>query len=163
MSQRHPVYTTCIRGSPEQIFDLIADMPHYDVWLPGSAAFGGTTQVSPYPVQLGTRYLDAGPAGERPGFVTEFDRPRRIAFHHTMRLSKGLLAADIDVHVRYTLEAAGASTEVVRLLELTIAMRGLAALAEPLVVQAFHKENRRILAALRRYVEAHPENTAPAT
>ncbi len=73
-----------------------------------------------------------------------------------MQIRKGPLAADIDVHVRYSLESAGENTDVVRSLELTIAMRGLAALAEPLVVRAFHKENRRILAALRRYAEAHP-------
>jgi hypothetical protein len=42
------------RRLPETIFELIADMPHYGRWLPGSDAFGGTTEVSPYPVCLGT-------------------------------------------------------------------------------------------------------------
>ncbi len=45
-------------------------MPNYGRWLPGSEAFGGTTEISPYPVRLGTTYLDAGPAGQRPGSVT---------------------------------------------------------------------------------------------
>lgn len=114
MSTTHPRFTARIEASPEAIFDLIADMPSYGRWLPGSQAFGGTTQVQPYPVQLGTTYLDAGPAGQRPGSVTASDPPKRIAFHHTMLLK----------------------------------------LAELLVRYAFRKENVRILAELKQYVEA---------
>jgi hypothetical protein len=66
MSTTHPKFTTRIEGSPETIFGLIADMPNYGRWLPGSEAFGGTTEVSPYPVRLGTTYLDAGPLGKGP-------------------------------------------------------------------------------------------------
>jgi hypothetical protein len=73
------------------------------VALPGSEAFGGTTKVSPYPVRLGTTYLDAGPAGQRPGAVMEYDPWKHIAFHHTMLLKKGPLTANIDAHIRYTL------------------------------------------------------------
>jgi hypothetical protein len=98
MSTSHPRFTTRIEGSPEIIFDLIADMPNYGPWLTGSEAFGGTTQVSPYPVRLGTTYLDAGPAGQRPGSVTRYDPPKYIAFHHTMLLKRGPLTANIDVH-----------------------------------------------------------------
>src|SRR5580765_3130723 len=104
MSTSHPQFKARIEGSPETIFDLIADMPNYGRWLPGSGAFGGTTQVSPYPVVPGTTYLDGGPAGERPGSVTGFDRPKSIAFHHTMLLKQGPLTANVDVHIRYTLE-----------------------------------------------------------
>jgi len=55
MGTSHLQYTAQIIGSPETIFDLIADMPNYGRWLPGSEAFGATTQVSPYPVRLITR------------------------------------------------------------------------------------------------------------
>ena len=51
------------------------DMPNYGRWLPGSEAFGGMTEVSPYRVRLGTTYLDAGPLGQRPGSVTGYDPP----------------------------------------------------------------------------------------
>ena len=61
MSTLHPQFTARIEGSPESIFDLIADVPNCGRWLPGSEAFGGTTEVLPYPVRLGTTYLDAGP------------------------------------------------------------------------------------------------------
>ena len=129
-------------------------MPKYGRWLPGSEAFGGTTEVQPYPVQLGTTYLDAGPAGQRPGSVTAYEPPKHIAFHHTMLLQRGPLRANIDVHVRYTLEAQEGTTLVVRDLDLTIEMPGLLKVAEPLVRYAFRKKNVRILGELKRHVEA---------
>jgi hypothetical protein len=150
VSTSHPRFTARIEGPPEIIFDLIADMPNYGRWLPGSEAFGGTTEVSPYPVRLGTTYLDAGPAGQRPGSVTGFDRPKFIA----MLLKRGPLSANIDVDIRYTLEAVGSATSVIRDLDLTIETPGLMRLAEPFVIFAFRKENTRILAELKRYVEA---------
>jgi polyketide cyclase/dehydrase/lipid transport protein len=152
MSTSHPRFTTRIEGSPETIFDLIADMPNYGRRLPGSEAFGGTTRVSPHPVRLGTTYLDAGPAGQRPGSVTGHDPPKHIAFHHTMLLKNAPRTANIDVHVRYTLEPVERATSVIRDLEIQIP--GILTVAEPLVVWVFRKENVRILAELKRYVEA---------
>ena len=154
MSTSHPRFTADIEGPPEVIFDLVADMPNYGRWLPGSEAFGGTTRVSPYPVRLGTTYLDAGPAGERPGSVTEYDPPRRIGFHHTMLLRKWPLTADIDVNIRYTIEPLERETRVIRDLDLTVQMPSLMRIAEPFVLRAFRAENVRILAELKRYVEA---------
>jgi hypothetical protein len=156
MPTSHPRFTARIESAPETIFDLIADMPNYGRWLPGSDAFGGTTEVSPYPVRLGTTYLDAGPAGQRPGFVTGYDPPKHISFHHTMLLEKGPLTANIDVHIRYALEPVEGATCVIRDLDLTIQIPGLLRVAEPLVVWAFRKENVRILAELKRYVETQP-------
>jgi hypothetical protein len=120
MGTSHLQYTAQIIGSPETIFDLIADMPNYGRWLPGSEAFGATTQVSPYPVRLGTTYLDAGPAGERPGSVTRFDRPKSIAFHHNMLLKRWPLIANIDAHILYTIEPIDSITAVTRDIDLTI-------------------------------------------
>lgn len=134
MSTTHPRFRIRIEGPPEILFDLVADMPHYGRWLPGSDAFGGTSQVNPYPVRLGTTYLDAGPAGQRPGSVTEFDRPRHIGFHHTMLLKRRRLTANIDVHIRCTFEPVERGTLVIRELDLTIEMRGLMKLALPLVL-----------------------------
>jgi hypothetical protein len=162
MSTTHPVFTALIDGPPEIVFDLVADMPNYGRWLSGSDAFGGTTEVSPYPVQLGTTYLDAGPAGKRPGSVTDYDRPRRIAFHHTMLLRRGPLIADIEVYIRYSFEPRQGGTYVVRALDLTLRMPTLAGLLEPLVRWAFRKENLRILAELKSYVELLPKQRASA-
>ena len=149
-----------IEGSREVIFDLIADLPNYGRWLPGSQAFGAMTDVSPYPVRLGTTYLDAGPTGERPGSVTAFERPHRIAFHQTMLLKRGPLRADTEVQIGYTLEQEGGATEVVRTLDLTIRMSWPAKVVQPLVARAFHVENARTLAKLKRYVEAGGEPDA---
>jgi len=153
MSTSHPRFTARIEGSPETIFDLIADMPNYVRWLPGSEAFGGTTEVSPYPVRLGTTYLDAGPAGQRPGSVTGYDPPKYIAFHHTMLLKQGPLTANVDVHIRYMFEPVEHATYVIRDLDLAIQIPGPLKLAEPLVRWAFGRENMWILAELKRYVE----------
>jgi uncharacterized protein YndB with AHSA1/START domain len=155
MSPSHLQFTARIQGSPEPVFDLLADMPNYGRWLPGSNAFGATTQVVPYPVRLGTTYLDAGPAGERPGSVTEYDPPKCLAFHQTMRLKYGPLSANIDIGIRYTLEPLEGATNVVRTVDLRIDIPGLLKIAEPIVVSAFRKENRRILAELKRYVEGN--------
>jgi hypothetical protein len=154
MGTSHLQYTAQIIGSPETIFDLIADMPNYGRWLPGSEAFGATTQVSPYPVRLGTTYLDAGPAGKRPGSVTRFDRPKSIAFHHNMLLKRWPLIANIDAHILYTIEPIDSITAVTRDIDLTIQIPGIMKLAEPLVLSAFRKENVRLLPALKCYVEA---------
>ena len=86
--------------------------------------------------------------------MTAFERPKRIAFHHTMLVKKGPLTANIDVHVRYTLEAEGRGTKVIRDLDLTIEIPGILRIAEALVVRAFRNENVRILAELKRYVES---------
>jgi uncharacterized protein YndB with AHSA1/START domain len=121
--------------------------------LTGSQAFGGTTEVKPYPVQLGTTYLDGGPDGERPGEVTAYEPPERIAFHHTMALKKGPLTANIDAHIHYLLQVRAGGTLVNRDLDLTVTLNGIFKLAMPLVLYAFKKENIRILAELKRYVE----------
>ncbi len=153
MASWRKAFTAEIDGSPDIIFDLIADMPNYGRWLPGSQAFGATTEVTPYPVTLGTTYLDAGPAGKRPGSVTEFDPPRHIAFHHTMELELGPFRGNSDITIRYTLEPEGRTTRVLRELDMTMQAPFF---LRPFIIRAFRKENVRILAKLKRYVEALP-------
>ena len=145
-----------IRGSAETIFDLVADMPNYGRWLPDSSAFGGTTDVRPYPVRLGTTYLDAGPI-LKPGSVTEFDRPKLISFHHTVQIRQSFLKTDVDARIRYTFLPKDGGTFVERLLLLTFNLRGVSRLAMPVLLYGFRKENDRTLAALRRFVEAGSE------
>ena len=50
---------------------------------------------------------------------------------------------------------------VIRTLDLSIQIPGLLKVAEPLVVWAFRKENVRILAELKSYVEAQPKDRDP--
>ena len=101
MSEAHLRFTCQIAAPPEAVFDLVADLPHYGRWLPDSSAFGGTVDVTPYPVRLGTTYLDAGPI-QKPGKVTEFDRPRHIGFQHTVMI-RSPIKTDVEaasLHLR---------------------------------------------------------------
>jgi uncharacterized protein YndB with AHSA1/START domain len=152
MLTRNLRFSAQIQGSRETIFDLVADMPNYGRWLPDSSAFGGTVDVTPYPVQLGTTYLDAGPI-PKPGSVTEFDRPNHIAFHHTVQLRQSPINADVDARIRYTFTPKDEGTLVDRTLVLTFDHHGIVRLALPLILHGFRKENDRTLAALKRYVE----------
>jgi hypothetical protein len=54
------------------------------------------------------------------------------------------------------LEPEVGATSVIYDLDLTIQIPGLLKVAEPLVVYLFRKENVRILAELKRYVEVQP-------
>jgi carbon monoxide dehydrogenase subunit G len=144
-------FTILIQGSPETIFALIADLAHYDRWLPGSSSFGAITEISPLPVALGTTYIDAGPSGVRRGVVTEYDPPTLISFHQPMQVKQGLISGAIDIHLRHTLEPQGQSTRLDR--DLTLGIQGLLKLAQPVIIAQFRRENERMLLALKRYVE----------
>jgi hypothetical protein len=152
MSTARMQFTSQIAGAPEVIFDLIADMPNYGRWLPDSDAFGGTVNVTPYPVRLGTTYLDAGPV-EKPGKVTEFDPPKHIGFHHTVMVRQALLKTDIDARIRYALTPKDGGTFVLRELDLFLNLTTLYKLASPFILRSFRMENVRTLACLKRYVE----------
>jgi uncharacterized protein YndB with AHSA1/START domain len=154
MAELH--FTTLIEGSPETIFAVIADLAHYDRWLPGSNAFGAITQIAPVPIGLGTTYLDAGPAGTRRGEVTEYDPPTRICFHQPMQVKRLFLSGKIDIQLRQTLEPLERRTRVNR--DLSIQVHGLLKVAQPIIVAAFWRENERVLQALKRYVEKGSSN-----
>lgn len=134
------------------IFDLVADMPNYGRWLSNSSAFGGTVDVTPYPVRLGTTYLDAEPI-LKPGSVTEFDRPRHISFHHVVQIRRGPLNTDVDAQIRYSFDPKDGGTFVDRRLVLAFNLPRISGLALPLLLYGFRAENNRTLAALKRYVE----------
>jgi uncharacterized protein YndB with AHSA1/START domain len=144
-------FTILINASAETIFALLADLSHYDRWLPGSKAFGEIRDIVPLPVGLGTTYIDAGPSGVRQGEVTAYDAPRRISFHQPMHVKQGLVNGTIDIHLRHTLEQVEQMTRVNR--DLTLQLHGLLKVARPFVISAFREENKRMLLALKRYVE----------
>jgi hypothetical protein len=157
-SHWHRLYTSHVAAPPALLFGLVADLPHYGRWLPGSRAFGQTTDVEPYPVRLGTRYHDGQP--DRPGqdwwgTVTGFQPPGSLDFHHTIAVRQ--LRATADVHIHYSLEPEDSGTLVTRWLVLDIAMPLIARPLRPLMLKAFDQENVRTLAALREYAEAHPD------
>ena len=153
MSATHLEFTTQISAAPEFVFDLVGDMPKYGRWLPDSPAFGGTVGVTPYPVRLGTTYLDAPPI-KKPAVVTEFDPPHRIGFRHTVQIRQAV-STDVEAAIHYSFDSRDGGTFVRRELDLTINLRGLRGLLRALLLQAFRKENVRTLDCLKRYAETH--------
>ena len=139
-----------INGTRETIFDLLADLAHYDRWLPGSRVFGGMTQVSPVLAGVGTTYAD----GPMRGSITEFNPPERITFEQSMPLKALLLTGKLDMRVRYTLEATGSdgqATHVIR--EVTFHLHGILGAAQPLVASTIRRESGRLLKMMKQYVE----------
>jgi hypothetical protein len=122
-SQWHKFYTSHVAAPPGVLFELLADMPAYGRWLPGSQQFGKTTDVEPYPVQLGSRYHDGKP--DEPGkdwwgTVTGFQPPGSLDFHHTIPVPQP--RATVDVHIHYSFELENVSTRMTRWLVLDISM-----------------------------------------
>jgi hypothetical protein len=154
-SQWHKFYTSPINAPAELLFRLLSDLPNYGEWLPGSAAFGHTTDVTPYPVALGTRYHDGKPnepGKDWWGTVTGFQPPGSLDFQHTIHVRQ--LSATVDVRIHYSLEAGEGGTVVTRWLMLDVTMPVVLQPLRTLIITSFDKENVRTMAALKRYAEA---------
>ncbi|HEX4467592.1 MAG TPA: SRPBCC family protein [Solirubrobacteraceae bacterium] len=160
-SQWHKFYSSSVAAPPELLFELLADMPNYGRWLPASEQFGRTTDVAPYPVQLGSKYHDGKP-NERGkdwwGTVIGFQPPGSLDFHHSIEVRQ--LGANVDVHIHYSFERNDAGTQVTRWLILDIDMPVVFRALRPAIVSKFDKENVRTMAAVKDYAEAHAEGLA---
>jgi hypothetical protein len=158
-SQWHKFYGARIPAPAALLFDLLADMPNYARWLPGSNRYGGTTEVEPYPVRFGTRYHDGRPGEPGKdwwGTVTGYQAPGSLDFRHTIDVRP--LRATVDVHIHYSLEAAdgaGDATRVGRLLVLDIRMPVATRPLRGLITASFDRENARTMAALTAYGQSH--------
>jgi hypothetical protein len=154
-SQWHRFYASTIAARPELLFGLLSDLPNYGRWLPPSGQFAATTDVEPYPVQLGSRYHDGKPghAGrDWWGSVTGFQPPGSIDFQHTIKVRP--LRATVEVHIHYSFEQAGQATLVTRWLVLDFAMPMGFRPLRPAITARFNQENLRTMAAVKRYAEA---------
>jgi hypothetical protein len=158
-SQWHKFYAASIAAPADILFNLLADLPNYGRWLPGSQQFGRTTDVDPYPVALGSHYHDGKP--DEPGkdwwgTVTGFQPPGSLDFHHTIHVRQ--LRATIDVQIHYSLERKpekeSARTTVTRWLVLDISMPFLFRPLRRAITGRFDRENVRTMAALKAYAEA---------
>jgi hypothetical protein len=141
---------------PPVLFDLLSDMPNYARWLPHSDQFQNTTDVQPYPVQLGSRYHDGKP--DQPGkdwwgTVTGFQPPGSLDFHHVIKVSQ--LRATVDVNIHYSFEPEHEGTHVRRWLVLDMEMPVYSRPLRRLIVSSFDRENLRTMAAVKQYAEAH--------
>jgi len=129
--------------------------------LPGSAAYGQTTDVDPYPVRLGSRYHDGKP-GQRGkdwfGSVTGFQPPGSLDFHHVIHVTQ--LRARVDAHIHYSLEREGDGTRLNRWLVLDFAMPLVLRPLRRAITSSFDRENVRTMAALAAYAEASARKKA---
>jgi len=150
-------------GQPAQrvyvLFQLLADMPGYGRWLPGSQAFGNTTDVDPYPVRLGSRYHDGKP--DKPGkdwwgTVSGFQPPGSLDFHHVIHVAQ--VRATVDVHIHYSLEQKDDRTTVTRWLVLDVSMPFILRPLRTAITSSFDRENLRTMAALKAYAEASSDS-----
>jgi hypothetical protein len=153
-SQWHRLYTSSVAAPPELLFELLADLPNYGRWLPGSEQFGRTTDVDPYPVALGSSYHDGRP--EEPGkdwwgTVTGFRPPGSLDFHHTIHVRQ--LRATVDVHIHHSFEGGPDNTLLTRWLLLDVSMPLLLRPLRAAIISRFDKENVRTLAAVSAYAE----------
>jgi uncharacterized protein YndB with AHSA1/START domain len=139
-----------IAASAEKVFDTIADVRGYSRWLTQEGPYGGTTEVTPGPIALGTTYVESERRGVRRGTVTEFERPTRVTFDQPMTL-RPKLAGVIDITVRYTLAPSDAGVHVDR--DVTLQVPWSLKLAQPIVVRQFRSESQRTLDALKAFVE----------
>jgi uncharacterized protein YndB with AHSA1/START domain len=157
-SRWHKLYRATVAAPPSTLFELLSDLPNYGRWLSGSDQFAATTDVEPYPVQLGSRYHDGKPGEPGKdwwGTVTGFQPSGSLDFHHAIDVKQ--LKARVDVHIHYSFEAHDAGTAVTRWLVLDVTMPALVRPLRRFVIDAFDKENVRTMAAVKAYAEAHPD------
>lgn len=157
-SQWHKFYRSRVAAPPAILFALLSDLPNYARWLSASAAFAETTDVEPYPIQLGTRYHDGKPGGPGKdwwGTVTGIQPPGSLDFHHVIQVSQ--LKATVDVHIHYSFEPDDAGTRISRWLVLDITMPILFRPLRRLLLRSFDEENVRTMAAVKEHIEAHPD------
>jgi hypothetical protein len=146
-SHWHKLYTSSVAAPPKSLFELVADMPSYGRWLLGSDQFAETTDVEPYPVQLGSRYHDGKPkepGNDWWGTVTGYQPPGSVDFHQTIQVRQ--LRATVDVRIHYSFEPDHGVTRVARWLVLDIRMPGLFRPLRRAIIAAFDKENVRTMA-----------------
>jgi hypothetical protein len=80
-------------------------------------------------------------------------RPGSLDFHHTIKVRQ--LNATIDVHIHYSFEEDGEGTAVTRWLVLDISLPIVFRPLRTAITGRFDKENRRTMAAVKQYAEAH--------
>ncbi len=140
-------FETLIERPIEDVFNLIADLPHYSEWLPSSNLYGSVTQYTGMPIGRGTQYVDQGKTTRMNGRVTAFETPKYITFEQSTVSMLGAL----EVEIRYTLESAEEGTRVIR--EVDVHPGGAFGLVQGRLLKSISQESERILAAMKAWLE----------
>lgn len=131
---------------PEAVFDLIADIANYSRWLPPSKTYSEVANISDSPIRQGTTYLDKNSMTVLRGEITAHQRPAQIAFH------EATAKQELDVTIDYRLSSTADGTHLER--TAAVKVTGLLRLAQPILARRLTEENRRILSAMKTYLEA---------
>src|SRR5476649_1368888 len=131
-----------VRAPLEQVFALVTNLRAYDTWLPGSAAFHGTTTISNGPIRVGTTYVEPGPFAVRHGRVIELLPHTHVAFEQPMTLRPGFFGV-VGIHLACDLTQAVDFVRVRRSLDLSF--HGPVKLARAVIIHLFKDENERTL------------------
>jgi uncharacterized protein YndB with AHSA1/START domain len=140
-------FETMIQRPIEDVFNLIADLPHYGQWLPPSSLYGSVTQYSALPVGRGTQYVDQGKVTRMTGRVTAFEAPKHITFQQSTVSMLGAL----EVEIRYTLESVSDGTRVIR--EVHVHPGGAFGLIQGRLLKSIRQESERILASMKAWLD----------
>ncbi|MEO8611859.1 MAG: SRPBCC family protein [Chloroflexota bacterium] len=145
MTELH--FETTINRPIEAVFNLIADLPHYDQWLTPSNLYASMTQYSRLPIERGTTYVDGGKYSRMEGRITEFESPKRVHF----RQANVSIMGALDIEICYALESIGGGTHLTR--DVTVRPTGMYKLLQGYLVNSIRKENERILAVMKAHLE----------
>ena len=135
-------FSAWMNSSPETIYQVLTDLNQYTSWLPVSNLYRETKTISDTTLQVGTTYVDSVIMH---GEVTELDPYFHVAFRQVG------LRNMLGIRIRYTLEPKENGTQVHR--EITISIKGVMRLFQPLLIRSISRENDRIMEQLKRYVE----------
>lgn len=136
----------------EQVFDLIADIANYHLWLPHSDTFAGIHEISDTPIKQNTTYLDGEGALQMRGKIVRYQAPQAIKFQQSSRFKLfGFLPSGLDIAIDYVLVQEHEATTLIRNYELTLS--GVIKLLRPIVTRRITAENERILQVMKTYLE----------
>ena len=142
-----------VQRPPEEVFQLLTDLPNYRSWLPASKVCREITGVSERPVTLGTTYIEKGSYAKLHGEVTELEPCAHISLHESLRPKRFIPVGKVDLRVRYTLHPTEKGTQVIR--DFSLSTQGLLSRFQSRLVKAERDENTRILQKMKEHLETH--------
>ena len=77
--------STTIRRPADAVFERLADLPDYGLWMHRTGLFRRSGLTSEGPIHKGAAYFDATRMGTFHGEVTGFEPPTWISFQETLR------------------------------------------------------------------------------
>ncbi len=133
----------------EEVFERLADLNDYSQWLSHWGIFTKSWQTSEGPVELGTTYDDKGKMGTFHGDVSDFEKPRKVAFKEDLYWFGTHV---VEARPGYELESDGDSTKLHFHGEGEL--YGFYKVMRPMLAVMGKAERKRTIKALKRSLES---------